>query len=113
MRPFFASALIQIAAAVERQVGNGYYYGSYGSPGSGYVDQHYKPTPINLGAPGSYNPATGGYIIVPFPETDYDSDSKSDSPSDSYDSFSDFLLLLSTTYYLLPTTYYLLPLLRL
>ena len=90
MRPFFASALIQIAAAVERQVGNGYYYGSYGSPGSGYVDQHYKPTPINLGAPGSYNPATGGYIIVPFPETDYDSDSKSDSPSDSYDSFSDF-----------------------
>lgn len=90
MRTIFASALVHIAIAVERQVGNGYYYGSYGSPGSGYVDQNYKPTDIDLGAPYSYNPATGGYIIVPFPETDYDSHSKSDSPSDSYDSFSDF-----------------------
>ena len=98
MRTHFATCLVTAATSLEIPRGSQYYYGSYGGYGSGFVDQNYGPTPVTHGPQGSYNPATGGYVIVNFPETDYDSDSVSDSPSDSYDSFSDFFYSADDSY---------------
>lgn len=98
MRTHFATCLVTVASSLEIPRGSQYYYGSYGGYGSGFVDQNYDPTPVAPGPQGSYNPATGGYVIVSFPETDYDSDSVSDSPSDSYDSFSDFFYSADDSY---------------
>ena len=100
----FAAALLTVANAVQitpepRPYENpAYYYGSYGGLNNGFVDDFYNPTPVLVGPPGSYNPAYGGYVYVDFPETDYDSDSPADSPSNSYDSRSDYFFSASDSY---------------
>ena len=98
----FAAALLSAANAVSLRTSKSinldanpydnpaYYYGSYGGLNNGFVDDLYHPTPVAVGPPGSYNPAYGGYIYVDFPETDYDTQSERDSPSNSYDSNSDY-----------------------
>ena len=92
MRTYFASVLLATANAVSlKDYGGDYYYNSYGGYNNGFVDHNYNPVGFSVGPPGSFNPAYGGYIYVDFPETDYDTHSEDrDSPSNSYDSFSDY-----------------------
>lgn len=102
MRIHFAGCLVAIANAVERNFGSPWYYGSFGHHGSGFVDQNYDPNALTFTAAGYYTPQHGGYKVVSFPEhVDSDGVDKrdnGDSPSDSYDSFSDWFFSADDSY---------------
>ena len=69
MRIHFASCLLAVAQAAERNFGSPWYYGSFGHHGSGFVDQNWMPNDITFTPQGYYNPTYGGYMVVSFPDT--------------------------------------------
>ena len=102
MRIHFASCLLAVAQAAERNFGTPWYYGSFGHHGSGFVDQNWMPNDIAFTPQGYYNPTYGGYKVVSFPEHVHDDTvdkrDNGDSPSDSYDSFSDWFYSADDSY---------------